>query len=104
MEKTAGEVHAVKAGLGVFCAVCVLLVAGCSQGHNILSSGSPTPTPTPAARMAVSDQTSGTVNVVNATTDVITRTVAALSPGKMVSAGGTTLVQSALSNTVAIFD
>jgi len=54
--------------------------------------------------MLVSDNTSGTINVVNAVTDVITKTLTAASPGKMVSAGGTTLIQSTLSSSVAIFD
>jgi hypothetical protein len=54
--------------------------------------------------MLVSDNTSGTVNVVNAKTDVITHTLTVNSPGKLVSAGGTTLIQSRLSSSVAIFD
>jgi DNA-binding beta-propeller fold protein YncE len=54
--------------------------------------------------MLVSDNTTGAVNVVDAKTDLITRTVAVLSPGKMVSAGGTTLIQSTIASSVAIFD
>ena len=54
--------------------------------------------------MLISDNTSGAVNVVDATTDVITKTVATPSPGKMISAAGTTLIQSTLSSSVTIFD
>ena len=89
----------------VFTLAAVLLVAGCSTGTNTFTGGNPTPTPTPAPqRLLVSDNTTGNVNVVNATTDVITHTIAVLSPGKMVSAGGTTLIQSTLASSVAIFD
>jgi hypothetical protein len=80
-----------------------MLATGCTTGHNIVGGGTPTPTPT-TPRMLVSDNSSGAVNVVNATTDVITKTVAVLSPGKMVSAGGTTLIQSTIASSVAIFD
>ena len=80
-----------------------LMVAGCSKGQNIVGGGTPTPTPVPQ-RLLISDNTSGAVVVVNASTDTITQTVATNSPGKMVSAGGSTLIQSTLSNSVAIFD
>ena len=52
----------------------------------------------------MSDNTSGTVNVVNGSTDLVTNTIAVPSPGKMISASGTTLIQSTLSNSVTIFD
>ncbi|MGC2695719.1 MAG: hypothetical protein WA738_08005 [Candidatus Angelobacter sp.] len=97
------EDRAMKSIVAVLCVVCVILIAGCTPGHNIVGGGAPTPTPvTPS--MLVSDNTSGTVNVVDARTDVITKTVAMPSPGKMVSASGTTVIQSTLSSTVGIFD
>lgn len=80
-----------------------LMVGGCSQGNNVFGRGTPTPTPA-TQRLLISDNTSGTVDVVNASTDTILQTVATNSPGKMVSAGGSTLIQSTLSNSVAIFD
>ena len=83
--------------------VAVLMVSGCSQGKNVLGGGTPTPTPA-VQRLLISDNTSGAVDVVNASTDTITQTVATNSPGKMVSAGGSTVIQSTLSNSVAIFD
>jgi hypothetical protein len=84
-------------------AVC-LFAGGCSKGNNIVGNGGGTPTPTPNARMLVSDNSSGTINVVNASTDAITHTLNVPSPGKMVSAGGTTLIQSTLNSSVTIFD
>ncbi len=80
-----------------------LFASGCSKGINTFGGGG-TPTPTPSARMLISDNSSGTINVVNASTDVITHTLNVSSPGKMVSAGGTTLIQSTLSTSVTIFD
>ena len=96
-----------------------MLAVGCAAGHNTVSSNptnptptpsptptvSPTPTPTPSAspRMMVSDST-GSVIVVNAQTDVITHTISVPSPGKLVSAGGTTLIQSTLASSLSIFD
>src|SRR5256885_16861876 len=93
----------VRLSLSILCCMAAMLATGCTTGHNIVGGGTPTPTPS-APRMLVSDNSSGTVNVVNATTDVITKTVAVLSPGKMVSAGGTTLVQSTLASSLSIFD
>jgi hypothetical protein len=90
--------------LSIFLIVLVLFAGGCSKGNNTFGGGGGTPTPTPVARMLVSDNTSGTINVVNASTDAITHTLNVLSPGKMVSAGGTTLVQSTLNASVTIFD
>ncbi|HEX4605718.1 MAG TPA: hypothetical protein VH724_17085, partial [Candidatus Angelobacter sp.] len=84
--------------------LAALFATGCTTGHNVVGGGTPTPTPVAGARMLVSDNSSGTVNVVNATTDVITHTIAVLSPGKMVSAGGTTLIQSTIAASVSIFD
>ncbi|HEU4413196.1 MAG TPA: hypothetical protein VFT65_00330, partial [Candidatus Angelobacter sp.] len=84
-----------------------VLISGCSKGQNVVGGSTPTPTPTPtpaAARMLVSDNSSGTINVVNAQTDVVTHTIAVPSPGKMVSAGGTTLIQSTIASTLTIFD
>lgn len=108
VEKTIGwEARAAKKILHVvslaLLGIAVLLVAGCSQGKNVLGGGTPTPTPA-AQRLLISDNTSGAVVVVNATTDTITQTVAVNSPGKMVSASGSTVIQSTLSNSVAIFD
>jgi hypothetical protein len=80
-----------------------LFGSGCSPGNNTFGGGTPTPTPN-AARMLVSDNSSGTINVVNASTDAITHTLNVLSPGKMVSAGGATLIQSTLNSSVTIFD
>jgi hypothetical protein len=102
--RTARGSETVKIGVEVLCGVLVIFAAGCS-GSNVVRGG-PTPTPTPGLqpRMLVSDNTSGTVNVVDAKTDVITKTVAAASPGKMVSAGGSTVIQSTISSSVAIFD
>jgi hypothetical protein len=54
--------------------------------------------------LLASDNTSGAVDVIDAKTDLIIGTVAVASPGKMVSAGGTTIIQSTLSSSVAIFD
>jgi len=88
----------------LLCCIAAILATGCSTGKNIVGGGTPTPTPVPSPRMLVSDNTSGTINVVNAVTDVITKTLTAASPGKMVSAGGTTLIQSTLSSSVTIFD
>ncbi|HZS26774.1 MAG TPA: hypothetical protein VFB76_06060 [Candidatus Angelobacter sp.] len=42
--------------------------------------------------------------MVDAKTDLVTTTIAVNSPGKMVSAGGSTVIQSTLSNSVVIFD
>ncbi|HET9363963.1 MAG TPA: hypothetical protein VFP71_03150 [Candidatus Angelobacter sp.] len=42
--------------------------------------------------------------MIDAKTDLITKTIAVNSPGKLVSAGGVTLIQSTLSSTVVIFD
>ncbi len=92
-----------KASALSFIVVIAILATGCSPGKNIVGGGTPTPTPA-APRMLVSDNTSGTVNVVDAKTDLITHTIAVASPGKMVSAGGTTLIQSTLADSVAIFD
>lgn len=93
-------------GFALFCGLCTFLISGCSPGNATLSVASPTPTPTatPTAKLLVSDNTSGAVDVVDATTDRITATLAVASPGKMVSAGGTTIIQSTLSSSVAIFD
>jgi hypothetical protein len=88
---------------GPFFGVVIIFAVGCTSGKNVVGGGTPTPTPS-APRMLVSDNSSGTINVVNATTDVITKTVAVLSPGKIVSSGGTTLVQSTLASSVSIFD
>jgi len=90
---------------GAVFVVLTILVVGCSSGHNSFSSA-PSPTPTPSAnpRMMVSDNLTGAVIVVNAQTDVITHTLAVLSPGKLVSAGGTTVIQSTLASSLVIFD
>src|SRR5689334_10439770 len=93
----------VRLSVSFFIAVLAILATGCSPGKNIVGGGTPTPTPGPA-RMLVSDNTSGTVNVVDAKTDLITHTIATQSPGKMVSAGGKTLIQSTLASSVAVFD
>ncbi|HZD94758.1 MAG TPA: hypothetical protein VE133_10920, partial [Candidatus Sulfotelmatobacter sp.] len=84
--------------------LCILSLfsSGCSKGNNTFGGG--TPTPTPGARLLVSDNSSGTINVVNAATDAITHTINVLSPGKMVSAGGNTLIQSTINSSVTIFD
>jgi hypothetical protein len=100
--RTAHGSETVKIGLEVLCSVLVILAAGCS-GSNVVRGG-PTPTPGQTPRMLVSDNTSGTVNIVDAKTDVITKTIATASPGKMVSAGGSTVIQSTISSSVAIFD
>lgn len=93
-----------KAGLALLCGLLIILVSGCSAGHNTFGQG-PLPTPTPAtARLLVSDNTSSTVIVVDAITDLITKTISTPTPGKMVSAGGTTLIQSTQSGSVALFD
>lgn len=94
----------VQISLSFLCFIAAILATGCTTGKNIVGGGTPTPTPAPSPRMMVSDNTSGTINVVNATTDVITKTIAVASPGKMVSAGGVTLIQSTLASSVAIFD
>ena len=94
----------VQTSLSFLCFIAAILATGCTTGKNIVGGGTPTPTPAPSPRMLVSDNTSGTINVVNATTDVITKTIAVASPGKMVSAGGVTLIQSTLASSVAIFD
>ena len=88
----------------VLCCGVVTVLVGCSGGGST-GGGGATPTPTPAAvRLIVSDNSSGTVSIVNATTDGITHTFNVPSPGKMVSAGGVTLIQSTLANSVTIFD
>ena len=116
--RTALNGKAIKAGFGVLCCALAIVVSGCAAGHNPVGvAPTPTPTPTPvatptptatptpaAARLLVSDNTSGTVNVVNGSTDLVTNTIAVPSPGKMISASGTTLIQSTLSNSVTIFD
>jgi hypothetical protein len=94
----------VQISVSLLCCIAAILATGCSTGKNIIGGGTPTPTPAPSPRMLVSDNTSGTINVVNAVTDVITKTLTTASPGKMVSAGGVTLIQSTLSSSVAIFD
>jgi DNA-binding beta-propeller fold protein YncE len=95
----------VQACAGAVLVVVTILVVGCSSGHNTFSAN-PSPTPTPLAnpRMMVSDNQTGAVIVVNAKTDVITHTLPVLSPGKLVSAGGTTVIQSTLASSLAIFD
>jgi hypothetical protein len=91
--------------LGAIFVMVTVMVVGCSSGHNSFSSA-PSPTPTPSAnpRMMVSDNQTGAVVVVNALTDVITHTLAVPSPGKLVSASGTTVIQSTLASSLAIFD
>src|ERR1700749_2967385 len=97
--KVAYGKHVITAG---FVLLCGILISGCDPGNATLSQAASTPTPTvtptPAARLLVSDNTSNAVDVVDATTDLITATVAVASPGKMVSAGGTTIIQSTLSS------
>src|ERR1700722_4681664 len=95
----------IQACAGAVLVVVTILVVGCSSGHNTFSAN-PSPTPTPLAnpRMMVSDNQTGAVIVVNAQTDVITHTRPVLSPGKLVSAGGTTVIQSTLASSLAIFD
>ena len=101
--RLASFIQAGKIALIITSIVAAVFVLGCSKGQNAV--GGPTPTPTPATpRMLVSDNTSGTINVVNAQTDVVTHTIAVPSPGKMVSAGGTTLIQSTIASTLTIFD
>jgi hypothetical protein len=103
--KTALNSRAVKPGFGILCGVFAILVSGCTPGHNTVGNAGGSPTPTPAAaRMLVSDNTTGAVDVVDATTDLVIKTVTMSSPGKMVSASGTTVIQSTLSSTVFIFD
>src|SRR5437660_446424 len=87
--------------ISLLCFIAAILATGCSSGKNVVGGGGPTPS-TP--RMLLSDNSSGTINLVNATTDVITKTIAVPSPGKMVSAGGTTLIQSTIASSVTIFD
>jgi hypothetical protein len=95
----------VQASAGAVFVVLTILATGCSSGHNTFSANpSPTPTPLANARMMVSDNQTGAVIVVNAQTDVITHTLPVLSPGKLVSAGGTTVIQSTLASSLAIFD
>ena len=97
---------AVKAGITTLCAVLAFLISGCSVSpgkNNFGGAASPTPTPLPS-RMMVSDNTTGNVVVINAATDAIITTVNVPSPGKLVSASGTTVIQSTLSNSVTIFD
>jgi hypothetical protein len=91
--------------LGAIFVVVTVMVVSCSSGHNSFSSA-PSPTPTPSAnpRMMVSDNQTGAIVVVNALTDVITHTLAVPSPGKLVSASGTTVIQSTLASSLAIFD
>src|SRR5581483_541828 len=81
--------------LGVLLAVALF---GCGG-----QKSSPPP-PQAQPKMLVSDNQSGTVTVVDANTDLIIRTINVASPGKMVSAGGTTIIQSTLSNSIAVFD
>jgi hypothetical protein len=88
----------VKVILGFLYAVLVITLAGCGGQ----SSGGPPPLKPP--KLLVSDNQSGSVIVVDATTDVVIRTVVVASPGKMVSASGTTIIQSTLSNSIAVFD
>jgi hypothetical protein len=88
---------------GVIFVVVIILVVGCGSGHNSLSAN-PSPTPSANPRMMVSDNQTGAVIVVNAQTDIITHTLAVPSPAKLVSAGGTTLIQSTLASSLAIFD
>jgi hypothetical protein len=95
----------VQACAGAVLVVLTFLIVGCSSGHNTFSANpSPTPTPLANARMMVSDNQTGAVVVVNAQTDAITHTLPVLSPGKLVSAGGTTVIQSTLASSLAIFD
>lgn len=95
----------VRPWIGAISFAVAILVAGCSPGHNTFSfNPSPTPTPIANARMMVSDNQTGAIIVVNAQTDVITHTLAAPSPAKMVSAGGTTVIQSTLASVLTIFD
>lgn len=97
---------AIKASVATLCAVLALIISGCSvsPGKNNFGGGTqPTPTPLPS-RMMVSDNTSGNVLVLNAATDAIITTVNVPSPGKLVSAAGTTIIQSTLSNSITIFD
>src|ERR1700760_4494130 len=99
--------HIVKTGLGTLFVLLAIIATGCTgSGVGTASrnqGGGPTPTPAPA-RLLVSDNSTGSISVINATTDAITNTIAVPSAGKMVSASGTTLIQSTLSNLVTIFD
>src|SRR6185437_24106 len=97
----------------LFLIVTALSVVGCNlpAGRNCFGGGpcssptsTPSPTPGPSPRLLISDNTTGAVNVVDVKTDLITKTIAVNSPGKLVSAGGVTLIQSTLSATVTIFD
>lgn len=101
------------AAILLFLIVTALSVVGCNlpAGRNCFGGGpcssptsTPSPTPSPSPRLLVSDNTTGAVNVIDAKTDLITKTIAVNSPGKLVSAGGVTLIQSTLSSTVVIFD
>jgi hypothetical protein len=67
-------------------------------------SPSPTPTPQPQTAILVSDNQNGAVLVVDPSTSAVKQSIPASSPGKMVSAGGVTVIQNTAAANVAIFD
>lgn len=83
--------------LGILLAVAL---SGCGGQKSVLSP----PPPQTQRTLLVSDNQSGTVTVVDANTDLIIRTMNVASPAKIVSAGGTTIIQSTLSNSISVFD
>ena len=83
----------------LFCAViCFIIGCGGNSGGTGVGGGNGRP------RMLVSDNTSGTVSVVDAQMDTVIATVSMPFPGKIVSAGGVAVIQSTAANSISIFD
>jgi hypothetical protein len=71
---------------------------GCGGGN------SQNPPSTTASQLLISANQSGQVILVDARTDQVIRTIPTASPGKMVSAGGITVIQNTAAASIALFD
>ncbi len=67
-------------------------------------SSSQNPPPPTASQLLISDNQSGQVILVDARTDQVIRTIPTAKPGKMVSAGGMTVIQNSTTASIALFD
>ncbi len=73
---------------------------GCGSSQN----SSQNPPPITPARLLISANQSGQLILVDAKTDQVIRTIPTASPGKMVSAGGTTVILNSATASLALFD
>src|SRR5690348_17267516 len=91
-----------KSVLSILILGLAVVVAGCSSS----SSNTNTPPPTGLKkRVLISNQTAGTVNIMDAEKDVrSTKTISASAPTKMVTGGGQTAILDSSVAQVSIFD